>query len=580
MGGGAGAAGAGANVNVGVLGHVDSGKTALARALSARGRVGTAALDKSPQSAARGITLDLGFSSFAAPLAGGPGGEGGGAGGGEVQFTLVDCPGHASLIRTVMGGAQIIDAALLVVDATKGIQTQTAECLVVGEILTEQLVVVLNKTDLLEPAGRDAALRKLRERLARTFERTRFRGCPMVEVAARPGGPDSDAPPEGLAALVGALVAGVPRALARRAAAAAADGGPAAPTLFMVDHCFSVKGQGTVATGTVLAGEVRVNAALEVPSLKLERKVKSIQMFRQPVNRAARGDRVGVCLAGFDAGSMERGFLAAPGAVPTFQVAVARVRRIRFFRGAVASKAKLHVTLGHATVMAELLLFAEAPGAAEGGARGGGGGTLTGTDWDLKAPFDSAGEYAYLPELADPSASAGAETGAGEGEAPVVTECWALLRFEQPVTCPADSMLIGSRLDFDAHAKACRLAVSGRLRRVLSPAEARPEQLGGVLRVYKSKAKHGTLERVEKDGQTAICKGLFKKETDLSPFVGMEVMGAGGSKRGRIQGTFGKSGKFKVLFPEGAPDPAADGPRIELHFKRFLFDADRRAMRQ
>ena len=562
------------NVNVGVLGHVDSGKTALARALSARGggRVGTAALDKSPQSAARGITLDLGFSSFSAPLVGADGG------GEEVQFTLVDCPGHASLIRTVMGGAQIIDAALLVVDATKGIQTQTAECLVVGEILTEQLVVVLNKTDLLDAAGRAAALRKLRDRLARTFERTRFRGCPMVEVAARPGGPDSDAPPEGLEALVGALVAGVPRALARRAAAAAADGGSAAPTLFMVDHCFSVKGQGTVATGTVLAGEVRVNAALEVPSLKTERKVKSIQMFRQPVNRAARGDRVGVCLAGFDAGSMERGFLAAPGAVPTFQVAVARVRRIRFFRGAVASKAKLHVTLGHATVMAELLLFVEAPGAAAVAGTGGGGEELIETDWDLKAPFDAAGEYAYLPELADPATAAGA--GEREGGAPTVTECWALLRFEQPVTCPADSMLIGSRLDFDAHAKACRLAVSGRLRRVLSPDETKPEQLGGLLRVYKPKAKHGTLERVEKDGQMTICKGLFKKETDLSPFVGMEVTGAGGSKRGRIQGTFGKSGKFKVVFPEGAPDPAADGPRIELHFKRFLFDTDRRAMRQ
>ena len=163
-------------MNVGVLGHVDSGKTALARALSTR--AATAALDKSPQSAARGITLDLGFSAFSTPL----------GGRGEVQFTLVDCPGHASLIRTVIGGAQIMDAALLVVDATKGVQTQTAECLVVGEILTDQLVVVLNKVDLLEAAGRAAALRCLRERLARTFERTRFRGCPMVEVAARPGG--------------------------------------------------------------------------------------------------------------------------------------------------------------------------------------------------------------------------------------------------------------------------------------------------------------------------------------------------------------------------------------------------------
>ena len=563
--GGAGAGG-GANVNVGVLGHVDSGKTALARALSTR--AATAALDKSPQSAARGITLDLGFSAFSAPR---------GGAGGEVQFTLVDCPGHASLIRTVMGGAQIMDAALLVVDATKGVQTQTAECLVVGEILTEQLVVVLNKVDLLEESGREAALRRLRERLSRTFERTRFRGCPMVEVAARPGGPESAAPPEGLEGLIAALVACVPRALERRVAAAAA-AGPAAPALFMVDHCFSVKGQGTVVTGTVLQGDVRVNTSLEVPSLRLERKVKSIQMFRKPVERAARGDRAGVCLAGFDAGSLERGFLCAPGTIPTFQAAVARVKRIRFFRGAVASKAKLHVTLGHATVMAELLFFAEAGTATEGAGNSETGAGLAGADWDLQVPFDPEREYTYLPELADPSS--GASAGADGAPAGCATECWALLRFEQPVTCPADSMLIGSRLDFDAHAKACRLAVSGRLRRVVTPAELQPQRLGGVLRIYKVKLKQGTLERVEKDGQTVICKGLFKKETDLSPFVGMEVTAAGGAKRGRIQGTFGKSGKFKVLFPDGAPDPAADGPRLELRFKRFLFDHDRRAMRQ
>lgn len=59
-----------------------------------------------------------------------------------LQFTLVDCPGHASLIRTIIGGAQIIDLMMLVVDVTKGIQTQTAECLVVGEILTQHMVVV------------------------------------------------------------------------------------------------------------------------------------------------------------------------------------------------------------------------------------------------------------------------------------------------------------------------------------------------------------------------------------------------------------------------------------------------------
>lgn len=119
------------NFNIGILGHVDSGKTSLAKAISTTSS--TAAFDKNPQSQERGITLDLGFSSMTvdfpaeikerepkfAPYE-------------KLQFTFVDCPGHASLIRTVIGGAQIIDLILLVVDVIKGVQTQTAECLVLG----------------------------------------------------------------------------------------------------------------------------------------------------------------------------------------------------------------------------------------------------------------------------------------------------------------------------------------------------------------------------------------------------------------------------------------------------------------
>lgn len=127
------------NVNVGVLGHVDSGKTSLVAALSTT--LSTAALDKHPQSKERGITLDLGFSSFTLPAPPSIASVGFDA----VQFTLVDCPGHASLIRTVVGGAQIMDLMLLVIDVTKGIQTQTAECIVIGEITTDKMIVVLNK---------------------------------------------------------------------------------------------------------------------------------------------------------------------------------------------------------------------------------------------------------------------------------------------------------------------------------------------------------------------------------------------------------------------------------------------------
>jgi len=101
-------------VNVGVLGHVDSGKTSICAALSQV--LGTAALDRNPQSQERGITLDLQFSALNVERDGKP-----------IRVCLVDCPGHASLLRTIVGGAHIIDVAMLVVDVTKGIQTQTAE---------------------------------------------------------------------------------------------------------------------------------------------------------------------------------------------------------------------------------------------------------------------------------------------------------------------------------------------------------------------------------------------------------------------------------------------------------------------
>ena len=155
------------NVNVGILGHIDSGKTSLARALSTH--FSTASLDKHPQSTERGITLDLGFSSFTAPVPENlkhlPYDE--------IQFTLVDCPGHASLIKTVLGGAQIIDVMMLVVDVNKGIQTQTAECLVVCEITTSELLVVMNKVDMIPEASREDKIAKMTARLGTRTRRPR-----------------------------------------------------------------------------------------------------------------------------------------------------------------------------------------------------------------------------------------------------------------------------------------------------------------------------------------------------------------------------------------------------------------------
>lgn len=106
------------NLNIGVLGHVDSGKTTLAKAMSQT--ASTAAFDKNPQSQERGITLDLGFSSYLCNLPDHLRNDSGRKYE-KLQFTFVDCPGHAKLIKTIIGGAQIIDVMILVIDIKKGI---------------------------------------------------------------------------------------------------------------------------------------------------------------------------------------------------------------------------------------------------------------------------------------------------------------------------------------------------------------------------------------------------------------------------------------------------------------------------
>ena len=168
------------NFNIGVLGHVDSGKTSLSKALSTV--ASTACFDKNPQSKERGITLDLGFSSFtieSSEMIKQRGYD-------FVQYTLVDCPGHASLIKTIIGGAQIIDMMFLVIDIVKGMQTQTAECLIIGEICCDKLLIILNKLDLIESSKRQAAIEKMSKRLLKTLESTKFANSQIVAVAANP----------------------------------------------------------------------------------------------------------------------------------------------------------------------------------------------------------------------------------------------------------------------------------------------------------------------------------------------------------------------------------------------------------
>ncbi|XP_062321233.1 selenocysteine-specific elongation factor [Osmerus eperlanus] len=556
------------NFNVGVLGHVDSGKTSLARSLSST--ASTAAFDKNPQSRERGITLDLGFSSFTVDL---PDHLQESAYE-SLQFTLVDCPGHASLIRTIIGGAQIIDLMMLVVDVVKGVQTQTAECLLVGELTCPRMVVILNKTDLLPPNKRQGAIDKMTKRLHKTLENTSFKDCPVIAVAAKPGGPeapDTDEP-QGIPELIELLKSQT--YLPRR--------DPEGALLMAVDHCFSIRGQGTVLTGTILQGALAINDTVEIPALKVTKKVKSIQMFRKPVSAAMQGDRVGVCVTQFDPKLLERGVVCTPGSLHTIHAALISARKIGYYKGPLASRAKFHITVGHETVMAKVTFFGLPPGQ-----------TPSAPQLDpvaLDTPFSFDRDYFHQEEYI---------IGQGEaGGAKSDPEQWALLEFERPVTCPSLCLVIGSKLDTDIHANACRLAFQGRLLEGFEE-KGYAESTLPRLRIYKTKQKEGQVERVT-DDYTVIGRNLFKKETNLQMFVGLKVKLSTG-EAGVIEGGFGQSGKFKIRVPEGLSpetkqllsssskkkgkggakgepvkeeEPKTDSQPISIHltFKRYVFD--------
>lgn len=579
------------NVNVGVLGHVDCGKTSLVAAMSSV--LSTAALDKHPQSKERGITLDLGFSSFSVPMPEQlqhlPYDE--------LQFTLVDCPGHASLIRTIIGGAQIIDMMVLVIDVTKGFQAQTAECLVVGEIAARSMVVALNKTDLLPEALRPKAVKKATKLIRETLAATKFAGAAVIPVVAKPT-------PSGISELQAWLVAAAVQQHADPAAAQAAAAAAARPFLFSIDHCFPLKGQGTILTGTVLQGGCQVNDTVELPALKLTKQVKSMQMFKQPVTSVTRGDRAALCVTQLNAKLLERGLAAAPGTVPTFAAAVAAVDKVRFYGGPVPSKCKYHMSIGHATVMAEATFFGlpDAPGSSQADALRLMIDALSKTSLHTQADaFDWSKQYLYQEELyglegrpitsSSSSSTVAAAGGAGaagaacsSGQQQHFGPQWVLLKFDQPVTAPEDSVVIGARFDVDAAGEACRLAFYGRLTGSL--AEGGPQQLR-KLQVYKPKERQGLVSRIAPDATSAVCSGLFKKETDISIFQGARVV-TGRGEWGSIQGRFGTSGKFKVQFDaplwgvgEGQQQQrsAADNVLL-LRYKRFVFDADKHSIRQ
>lgn len=524
------------NFNLGVLGHVDSGKTTLVKALSSV--ASTACFDKNPQSKERGITLDLGFSSFSVELPEHVKGKSLEPYS-KLQFTLVDCPGHASLIKTIIGGAQIIDMMLLVIDITKGMQTQTAECLVIGEITCNQMVVVLNKIDMIPDNKRQPTIEKMTKKIHMTLKNTKFHDCSIVPVSAFPD--VSELASNSISNLIEVLkqLVFIPKRDA------------SGNFLFSVDHCFSIKGQGTVMTGTVLQGKISVNDTIEIPTLKLSRKIKSMQMFHEAVVNAFQGDRLGICVTQFDPKLIERGIACTPGALPMAYGVIVNIEKVVYYKQPIKNKAKYHITLGHETVMARVHLFQSA---------------VQNLDFEM--------EHCYCEEIAE-----------AKGQF-----FFGVLEFDHPIPVVPKSLVIGSKLDTDIHSNACRIAFKGNIQFIFGEENYRGDL--ARLKVYKTKTREGIVERMASPFEV-IGKNLLKKETNVQPFVNLKVILSTGES-GIIEGSFGQSGKVKIRVMEGLkeetqtllaglnkkrkPQESLDPEekhvqvKIFLCFKRYIYD--------
>ena len=241
-----------------------------------------------------------------------------------------------------------------------------------------------------------------------------------------------------------------------------------------------------------------------------------------------------ICVTQFDPSQLERGLICSEGALPTIMAAIVEVHRIPYFKQTVTTKAKFHITLGHETVMGKATFFCKPPCCPEGVT----GAAMT-TNENSSFSYDT--EYLYQEELLSKQSAA-----TSDGKCVQSSQYYAVLELEHPVTCPADSIIIGSRLDADIHTTSCRLAFHGRILHAIKDTKQMDAILPTV-KVYKVKYREGVIERMM-DEYNCVCKGLFKKESNLEAFVGLKVQLSSGEK-GVIEGSFGQSGKFKIGIP-------------------------------
>jgi len=280
------------HVNVGTMGHVDHGKTTLTAAITAvlakrvpsavNKPVTYAQIDNAPEERARGITIASSHQEYESP---------------KRHYAHVDMPGHADYVKNMITGAAQIDGAILVVAANDGPLPQTREhVLLAHQVGVPKILVFLNKMDLADPELVELVEMDIRELLAKNgFDEN----CPIIKGSATKALEGDPASEDAIMELVNAMDTYFPEPVRELDK----------PFLMPIEDVFSIKGRGTVATGRIEQGIVKINDPVEIVGLHptLTSVVTGIEAFKKSLNQGQAGDNAGILLRGIEREQIERG---------------------------------------------------------------------------------------------------------------------------------------------------------------------------------------------------------------------------------------------------------------------------------
>jgi selenocysteine-specific elongation factor len=305
------------HIIVGTAGHIDHGKTALVKALT-----GIDA-DRLKEEKQRGITIDIGFADLAI---------------GDFRFGFVDVPGHERFVRNMLAGAHGLDLVMLVVAADESVMPQTREHFDICRLLqVKSGLVALTKSDMV-----DEELLGLARAEVEDFVRGSFlEGAPIISISSRTGA--------GIEELKQALVG-----LASGIEAKTVSAIPRLP----IDRAFSIKGFGTVVTGTLIAGELETGDELEVLPAGVRARVRNVQVHGKDAERALAGQRTAINLQGVNVDRVQRGGLLAPaGRLRATSMVDARLELLPSAARPLVQRARVRLHQGTAEVMARAVIL-------------------------------------------------------------------------------------------------------------------------------------------------------------------------------------------------------------------------------